>query len=661
MNQLFKDKDQGIKYHGRPAWCSFDLWGSLKKVMPQKELSIEFDFSRAEKKIYRKRKKIKVSEWAERHRILTMSVLPGAWHNDVTPYLTGIMDAAALSFIREVTICKTPQTGGSEAIHNFIGYCIDRDWGPVLYIYPDQKTAEENSKDRVLPMITSAPRLRKYLTPKDKDTSIHRIKLSHMTVFFGWARSVATLANKSIQYAVADEIDKPGFDPGKTETGALELIDKRLTTFRGKSKFIKISTPTLESGNVWKELNAMDIIFDYFVRCPLCDGMQLMKFKGIKWDGASKADPREVKNKNLAWYKCKHCAGKWDEGLRDKAVKKGVWMARGKKISMDVYLRTYRPATIGFHIPAWISYFITFGEIVSAFLLGLDDPIKLQDFKNSYEALPWSDESILQDEQGVLDHCIDLPGGVVPKAARWLTAGIDVQKYGFWFVVRAWFDENKSHLVQYGYFTTWADVDTLIFKTRYPVENGNGETMGISRAGIDSGGGVAADDDWTKTEEVYSYIRRNGGYTAFATKGASKPQATKLKTTVVDKTPGGQKKARKLMGGGLVLYWLNTHVLKSIFWQRMTTDKVKGSDQVTTLHADTGMDYAQQITAEKKEKNRNGVWKWVQIRRDNHLLDCEVIAAACSDPEWSPSLSHIVGSMRTGGKKGKVISKGIQQ
>jgi hypothetical protein len=26
------------------------------------------------------------------------------------------------------------------------------------------------------------------------------------------------------------------------------------------------------------------------------------------------------------------------------------------------------------------------------------------------------------------------------------------------------------------------------------------------------------------------------------------------------------------------------------------------------------------------------------VRRDNHLLDCEVYSDACADPEWMPSL-----------------------
>jgi len=628
MEQLFKDKEIQ-DFTKQRAWCSDDLWKTLSGIR-------EFLFSRPEKKILRKQKPIKVSDWAEKYRILTMSVLPGIWHNDVTPYLTGIMDAAALPFVREINLCATPQAGKSEAVHNFVGYCIDRAPGPVLYIYPDEKTAVENSKDRILPMIEAAPRLQKYLTGQEKDKSSYRINLSHMKIFLGWARSVSSVANKPIKYAIADEVDKPGFDPSKKETGPLELIDKRLTTFRPVSKFFKISTPTLESGNIWQALNSSDVIFDYHVHCPFCGMIQLMEFKGIKWDGGHEADPKELKNKGLAWYECEHCQGKWDESIRDQAVRKGVWIARDTKILINTYLEKFRPSVIGFHVPAWISYFVSFGEIAAAFLLGLHDPVKAQDFYNSYEAKPYVSRVKTKKEDEIMEHINDLPGGIVPADAVALTCGVDVQKAGFWFVVRAWKKDLSSHLVQYGFLSTWMDVETLLFQTRYQVEGkGAGDKMGIWRTGIDSGGGKSSDDDWSKTEEVYAWIRTMGRDKAFAIKGASRPQIKKVKPSTIDKMSRGNR----VIKGGLVLYFLDVNQLKELFHWRLSREL--DQPQAITLNADTGLDYARQITAEVIETDRNGKKSWVQIRRDNHLLDCENIAAACADHEWAPSLSYI--------------------
>lgn len=646
-------QDPGTKAMRRPVWCGDDLWATLTGIMDLGKLQISFSFSRAERKIFRKKKPIKVSEWSEKYRVLTMSVLPGVWRNEVTPYLVGIMDAAGRVYVREINICKTPQTGGSEAVHNFVGWCIDRAAGPVLYVYPDEKTAGENSKDRVLPMIQSSPRLRGYFTGLEKDKSSERIKLQHMIVYFGWARSVASIANKPIRYAIADEVDKPGFDAGKTETGPLELIDKRLITYREVSKYFKISTPTLESGNIWKALTGSDVIFDYHVHCPLCGGLQLMDFKGIKWAGGSGADPKQIKNKDLAWYECDQCHSKWNEQIRRRAVQKGVWIARGTKISMDTYLDTFRPHSIGFHIPSWISYFVRFGEIVHAFLLGLSDPEKHQDFLNSFCALPWKSVVIKQEESEILAHKIDLPAGVVPRDAVALTCGIDVQKVGFWFVVKAWTADRSSHLVQYGYLASWENVENLIFNTQYPVEGQPpGVGMGIWRAAMDTGGGKNKDDDWSKTEEIYEWIRINGRGVVFGVKGSSRDQVKKVVPRVIDKMTRGNR----VIPGGLVLYFLDTDKFKELFhWQ---LGRAAGESQGITLHADTGMDYARQILAEQKTKDKTGKVSWTAIRKDNHLFDCEIYAAAAADPEWMPSLSFIIQQQNRGGGM-RVISRGV--
>ncbi|MCK5541698.1 MAG: phage terminase large subunit family protein [Desulfobacterales bacterium] len=645
MDQLFQEKPQTISK--QPGWCSNDMWANLSRA------EFEFVFSRAEKKILRKRKPIKVSEWSEKHRIVTMSRLPGIWKNSVTPYLASIMDAAALPFVREIIVCKTPQTGVSEAAHNFIGYCIDRDPGPVLYVYPDEKTAGENSKDRILPMIKSSPRLRTYLTGTEKDASTLRINMQHMPIYLGWGRSVASIANKPIKIAISDEVDKPGFDPGKKESPPLDLIDDRLITFRETSTHWKISTPTVESGNIWRELNEnTDVIFDYHVKCPLCNNVQLMEFRGIHWDGGSKADIKVIKNKKLAWYECNFCPGKWDDVSRDMAVRGGVWRDRLTGLSIDAYLERLRPANIGFHIPSWISYFVSLSEVVVAFLKGNEDPEKLQKFKNSYEGLPWKNIIIKHDEEEILDHKNHLPAGVVPQDAVALTCGIDVQKHGFWFVVRSWTRDMSNHLVQYGFLSTWKDVENLVFNTTYPVEAKENVQMGIWRAAIDTGGGKSESDEWTKTEEIYEWVRINNRDTVFAIKGASNPQLKKVVPRVIDK----MTKGNRVIEGGLVIFFLDTSKFKDLYHWRL--GRSPEESQTTTLNSDTGIDYAKQILAVQKQTDKQKKVEWVQIRRDDHLFDCEVYASACADPEWSPSLQFMARQAPSSNQR-RIISRGI--
>ena len=96
------------------------------------------------RKIFRKVKKRRPSVWCEHNRVVTMSSRPGRWKNNVTPYLAGVMDASFFPSVRQITICAAPQTGKSEAVNNCIGVAIDQEPGPVIMVYPDEKTSDEN-------------------------------------------------------------------------------------------------------------------------------------------------------------------------------------------------------------------------------------------------------------------------------------------------------------------------------------------------------------------------------------------------------------------------------------------------------------------------------------------------------------------------------------
>src|SRR6056297_2737781 len=115
QKQIFKEDPPGIRIRKRPAWCSGQLWETLSGLHDDGRVAVDVQFSKAERKRLRKKKQIKPSAWAEKHRILVKSRLPGLWKNNVTPYLVGIMDVMARPFVREVCICKAPQTGVSEA------------------------------------------------------------------------------------------------------------------------------------------------------------------------------------------------------------------------------------------------------------------------------------------------------------------------------------------------------------------------------------------------------------------------------------------------------------------------------------------------------------------------------------------------------------------
>lgn len=236
-------------------------------------------------------------------------------------------------------------------------------------------------------------------------------------------------------------------------------------------------------------------------------------------------------------------------------------------------------------------------------------------------------------ERDILSHCIDIPRGVAPTDTIALTCGIEMQAHGFWYVVRAWNQDLSSHLVQYGYLTSWNDVARLVFETRFLViGHGRDVTMKIWRAALDIGG------EKSSAEDAYNFIKTNGRGVIFGIKGASKSPAKKVTPIMIDKmTVGGNRPSPE----GITLYLLDMNQFKDQFYLRLNHRSLK--NQNMTLHACTGPDYAWQILAEDKQKDDKGNGRWVVVRPRNHFLACESMAAAAADSDWKPSLLSLAG------------------
>jgi len=104
---------------------------------------------------------MRVSEWAERYRVLDSrtSAMPGPWRNSVTPYLAGLMDLFTDYQCEEIIFVKPAQVGGTEALYNMLGYIIMQDPAPTIFVYPTDELAEYSSENRIMPMLRTCPAL----------------------------------------------------------------------------------------------------------------------------------------------------------------------------------------------------------------------------------------------------------------------------------------------------------------------------------------------------------------------------------------------------------------------------------------------------------------------------------------------------------------------
>ena len=545
---------------------------------------------------------ISVSEWAEKYRVLSSktSAIPGPWRNDKTPYLTGIMDEFQNYETEEIIFCKSTQVGGTEIILNLLGYIIQQDPSPTMVVYPSDILAESVSKNRIQPMLQAAPTLwRRY---RESESTRLELQFDGMYLSLVGSNSPANLASKAIRDLFLDEVDKyPG--ASKKEADPISLARERTKTFHNRKIFIT-STPTLKTGHIWKALEGADQEKHYFVPCPHCGKFIELKWSQVKFpseEGMSYADRAE-----FAVYVCQECDGVITDRDKPQMLRFGEWRV--------VKQNTKYVAKVAYWINALYSPFVRFSEMVKEFLLSKDDPDKFQNFTNSWLAEPWEDTKLKTNADLVLERQTDLPELTVPKWAKLLTGGVDVQENCVYWTIRAWGDYLTSQNIAHGQAHSFQEVERIM-NLQYDKEDG-GEPMVVGLALIDSG---------DNTDLVYDFCASNSDW-ALPSKGASHPMDTHFRISKVNKT---DSKAY-----GMPLTLIDTGKYKDMIAGRMRKKNGTGSWMV---HKGCDRTYAEQVTAEHKVNVRTAggrtVQQWVlkTTHADNHYLDTEVYAMCAAD------------------------------
>ncbi len=572
-----------------------------------------------------------VSECADKYRVLSAkSEKRGRWETNYNPIARAFMDSFGIDCVQEIWLVKPTQSSGTESVLNMLLYAVLQDPGPAMIVEPNESLADELSQERVDDMIQSCDKLKKIVRANREETGKKKKTFTSMTCYFAWAGSPTSLASRAIRYVFFDEVDKYKAFSGK-EASPIALGKERANTFRYTKKIVYCSTPTIDTGYITQGEASADARFRYFVACPHCGAKQTLKLGNVKF-GEDHA-PEIVTEK--AWYECESCEGIIAEDARMELVRRGEWVDTISGLNFDDCIKKLKPKSIGFQFNRLYTPWFTFGEIAAEFLKSKDDIALFMNFKNSWMAEPWVERYELKTEHELMGRCIDLPAGVCPKNTMAVLAGIDPGQGGFWFTCWAWLSDAQKHLVDYG-FISFVGMDLLgqirtvrefVYATTYQAEVGDKE-FPIWRCGIDTGGGKDQDDE-TMTQRAYEILRKaSDGRRLFGTKGRSTNTINKVSMTVIDKMPG--KNGKKIQGG-LNIWLINTDIVKDSFSYFLSLPV--NSHGAVSFNRDVKEDFIRHILAEEKQRNRRGIWEWVQTSKDNHLLDCSLIAMAMGDRE----------------------------
>ena len=464
---------------------------------------------------YRPPEKLTVSQWAEKHRVLSResSAEAGPWRNSRTPYLVEPMDAFTDPKIRRITMVASSQVGKSEFELNCIGYVIDQDPGSMLYIQPNIDDAKRFSTRRIAPMIRDCKRLRyKVADAKGRDAR----NTTQEKSFPGGALSIigsnspSALASTPVRYVLGDERDRWALSAG-TEGDPWSLAEARTITYYN-AKLVDVSTCTVKGASPIAEAYDQGTQERWKHQCPHCGEWHQIEFDNIKFEFDTYKAGRKTEYvvQSIYWC-CPGCGCISDEDTM--RAQPARWIADN-------------PAALNKgHRSFWLNGFASpwqpWEKIIHAFLEARKDPAKLQVVYNTMFGQLWQDRGDLEDEDSYMSRRedygtrpdgtpVDLPDGVLV-----LTCGVDTQDTFFSYEVVGHGFYGETWGIKKGVIMgdpndddTWHRLDDVLDKV-YKFEDGRG--LSISLTCIDSGG--------HKTQSVYRHCRDRLSKRVFAIKG----------------------------------------------------------------------------------------------------------------------------------------------
>ena len=586
---------------------------------------------------------ITVEEWSDRYRKLSPenSAEPGRWRTSRTPHLREPMAAFTDSKIRRIVVVASSQVAKTEMLMNMMGYAIDIDPGPIMWVTPTQDNAEDFSKRRIAPMIRDTKPLKQKIEPskaRSRDNTVLKKKYPGGMLTMTGSNSPANLASTPCRYVFGDEIDRWTKDAGG-EGDPWALLEARTTTFFNH-KMVQVSTPTIK-GNSAIETAFLTGTQEYWsAECPHCQEYSFVSFDTINYKHTMKVvggkKQYEIQKINFC---CPECGCLSSESEIKKAKHK--WIAKNPD--------AYKKGTRSFWINGFSSPWLTWEKIILQFLEADGDPEKLKTVFNTRFGQLWEDRGeLLTDDQMMNNR--ELYKAELPDGVLCLTCGVDTQdnRLEYEVVGHGFFGEKWG--IEKGVIagkpdapdkpeieSVWHRLDRVIDKL-WSYENG--KKLKISLTFVDSGGHY--------TQEVYEECARRINKRVFAIKGKAKEgipyTAPPSKVNIVKEDKNGRKK----VVGKAWLHVLGVDSGKERIMSSLKVQEPGARYYHFPKNEEKGYDsnYFNGLLSEKMTY-KNGKWKWEKLpgHARNEPLDCRNYANAAFQV-LNPNLERIAERLK---------------
>lgn len=439
----------------------------------------------------RPRERLTVSQWADKHRILSSKQAgeTGRWRTSRNPMLREIMDCLSVhSPVREISVMKSSQVGVTEMSVNWIGYIIEHAHYPAMVLMPTLESRDTWKAQKLNPLLTETQCVKDILggiRSRDAANSKDMIDYPGGILFLAGGNSPNSYAQKSVRFLMLDDLDRFPMTVGD-EGDPVELARSRVKAFP-RYKILLASTPTLKGASlIEREFDSGDMR-RYHVECPHCGERMVMRWSNIKANATL----------TEAWYQCEANGCCIEEHHKPVMLAGGVWIPEKPEVKnrRSYHISAlYAPIGLG---PSWLDLMIQFKRIHK-------DPQQLKTFINSNLGESWEDQTDKLKPHDIAKRAGGYAPGIIPPGCLAITMGIDTQDKWIEYTRLGWGAEGRHWIIDQGQIIgdtasapVWNELEAEIHK---PMVNSFGQPMKLVAAAIDSRG--------HRTEQVKDFVMR---------------------------------------------------------------------------------------------------------------------------------------------------------
>lgn len=573
-----------------------------------------------------------LSAWADEKFYLSAesAAEPGKWRT--LPYQRGVLDAISDPTVEQVSWIKSARIGYTKCINATVGYYMDQDPCPIMVVQPTIEDAQGYSKEEIAPMLRDCPALAAIVPvskTRDSDNTILLKKFRGGSLSMVGANSARGFRRVSRRVVIFDETDGYPVGGAGDEGDPIALGIRRTDSYWDR-KILAGSTPTIGGRSRIERLFLSGDQRRYYVPCPHCTTMQVLRFPQLKWP---KGQP------DRAVYVCIECGCEIAHAHKREMVDAGEWRPGPHAQFPDL------PAPAPFHGHAsfhlWAAYSFSpnasWGQLCTEFVAATAaGPELLKTFVNTVLGEPWQERGEAPEWQRLYARREPYAMGSCPTGVLFLTAGVDVQKDRLVYEIVGWGRDKRSWSIDAGILPgdtsdatgkgPWPALEALLAR-QHPHEAGL--QLSIALLAIDSGYNTQVVYAWARQHPMSRVIAVRGVPTAHVLIGAPSP---------VDITISGRKKK-----SGYKVWPIATNLAKSELYGWLALQAPTAEDAAEGAvcppgfchFPEYGEAYFTQLTAEQLVPHRSHkgftlfVWELIP-NRENHYLDARVYARSAA-------------------------------